>query len=495
MTPISNSTNNFLITNTFTQPVDEKVTSAPTVTGLTSAGNVPMTKPEVKDKKSEISVTKGPGLDETLTNFYGKKYTKASEEEKEKLIVKYFDWLSKDKKDVISQLDQFKLYRSRCKNDAEYKRLSSVIDKMEAKYQLNAAKTVITEGTNKQKDIGQKAVADDYHHYDKSVQKDVSKLIVESKNEEAIEIGASHAAQTDKSNQVEIVKTFQSIDKIEVNKILIDQYGQYDKSNQIDIHRTMSASKHTETVEYAASNIWHFDKDNQAPSVKITTETGNEAAIKAAAEQYAKYDRSAQNEIKSIINSTDCDSAKEALEKAEQQAEQEEQLKAKQEAEKETGGAQDSQNGGKTFAAELKTLLSSNTTGKDGIKKLFERASESEKIAMLSSLSPSELVGVLGIIIQCNLPTSVWSKILLLLDKIDGSQKKDLLKQMEKTSAYGFIKSHMGVLGPSVQKLLIKESTQNNTFPSINKDLLAVSLKDEYNKLKEEKEEKEKRVA
>lgn len=282
--------------------------------------NIPIGKASTPEQT--LGEIKGPGLDETMTKFYGKKYEKASEEEKEKLIVNYFDWLNKDKKDVVNQFDQFKLYKNRCKGDDEYKRLSSVIDKLATKYQLSAAKSVMYEGTGKQKAIGQMAVAEDYYNYDKSVQKDVAQLVVGTKNSVAIKTAATYASKTDKSNQVDVVRTFQKIENKDVNKVLIDQYANYAKENQVGVHKVMSASKLSETVEYAASNIFHFHKDNQALAVKVTTETGNEAAIKAAAANYSKYDKSAQSEIKSIINETPYESAKTILqEQAEFEAE------------------------------------------------------------------------------------------------------------------------------------------------------------------------------
>lgn len=292
----------------------------PTTAPLTEAGNVPLTAPADKDKmtgltveKSSVTPTKqGPSLNKALTNFYGNKYVNASEEEKEALIVKYFDWLSKDKKDVISQLGQFKLYRERCTDDLEYKRLSSVIDKMEAQYQKTAAKTVITEGTERQKDIGQRAVADDYHHYDKSVQTDVAQFIADSQNVEAIKIGASHASELASENQTAAVKIYVGADidekfKASVDKILIDQYGNDPKSpnkhskfaveNQLAIHEIMSKIEISGVAEYAASNIWKLDKVNQAEAVKITLATDNKDAIEAATAQYGNYDESAKDEI------------------------------------------------------------------------------------------------------------------------------------------------------------------------------------------------------
>lgn len=304
------------------------------ISGLDDAGNVPLgnssapSKMGVEiEKSAHISTTDisldsskdfnpkfkgGKSLDKALTEFYGKEYVNAGDEKKEKLIVKYFDWLSKDKKNAISQLDQFKLYRDRCKDEKEYKRLSSVIDKMESKYQFSAAKAVITEGTARQKDIGVKAVADDYQHYDKSVQTGVSRLIVDSKNTEAIKTGASHASQLDKGNQVDVVKIYESAPinnkaKKEVDKIIIDQYKDYAKENQVAIHTVMANSKCEGVAQYAASNIHYLDTENQFNAYSVTRATGNQSAIQAANAQLDQCDSSVHQNIKATYGVTDED--------------------------------------------------------------------------------------------------------------------------------------------------------------------------------------------
>lgn len=296
---------------------------------LDAAGNVPLVKnTNVKETSTGLGVEKTsekqknadeevfernkksgkPSLEETLKKFYPG-YENASPEEQEKMAAKYFSWVEKEKKGVINQLEQFKLYRDRCKSPDEYRRLSKVIDKLEAQYQVSAADTVINEGNELQKDIGAKVVADDYHHYNKFNQTKVAELIVSSKNVDAIKIGASHTSELAVENQTKSVGIYQKSEiadnfKKEVDRILIDQYGKYNKSNQVDIHKIMSNSKFTETVEYAASNIYQFHKDNQVAATQITVATGNEAAINAAASQYAKYDKSVQSQISSALLSS-----------------------------------------------------------------------------------------------------------------------------------------------------------------------------------------------
>lgn len=294
-------------------------TAATQIAGLDEAGNVPLVKPQDKpivgitlertaqadpatkpaEKAAQTDVFNpkakaGRGLDQALTAFYGDKYTKASEEDKEKLIVKYFDWLSKEQKDnKISQLDQFKLYRDRCKDPEEYRRLSSVIDKMEARYQLSAARGVVLEGTDRQRDVGTRAVAGDIQNYDRSVQVGATQLVAHSGNQEANRIGASHASELASENQVKAVSLYENATinskdpaeiktfKTGIDKILINQYGNYAQENQLAIHKIMSSSQYSETVQYAAQNIGQFqDKNIREEAYQITVSTGDQEAIK-----------------------------------------------------------------------------------------------------------------------------------------------------------------------------------------------------------------------
>lgn len=449
-------------------------------------------KAEAKKEESKTSEKTGESVDERLTRYYSK-YKNASRAEKEKLFEKYVtqhfaSLKGKTRQEQINiQLADYKKLLSNTKDGDDYEMMAKEISILEKENQVLAAKAATKGAPSAElRRRGEIGVAHSVPKCHSENQVELTKIVVDSKNDEAIEIGASHAAECNKENQVEIVKTYQSIDKVEVNKILIDQYGQYHKDNQVDIHRTMSGSKHTETVEYAASNIWHFHKDNQAPAVTITTETGNEAAIKAAAAQFGRYDKSVQDEIKSIIYSTGCESAIEALEAAEQLAQAEQAAKEEAEAlQASKAGSSQKQ----TLAEEFKKLANSNSMGRNSsIRNLFKRASESEKIAMLSSLSPSELMSVLGVILQENLPMSVLSKIMLLLDKVDGNNKDGLFKKMQNSLVSGFIKSNMGFLGRSLQKFIIKESSKNNTLASVNRTYLDGSLKTEYDKLKKEQE-------
>lgn len=473
----SNATSNG-VNSTLTQ--NQEVKAAPVVS--VPVGQSSQIKTEETSLEQNM-VKKGPGLDDTLTKFYGKKYTQATEEEKEKLIVKYFDWLSKDKKDTISQLDQFKLYRDRCTDEAEYKRLSSVIDKMEAGYQVNAAKTVITQGTDKQKHIGRKAVADDYQNYDKANQNEVLTMVVDSKDEEAIKIAATHTAQLDKANQVGAVKIFQGAEIAEdaqkaVDKVIIDQYGQFAKENQVDIHKIMSSSKFSETVVYAASNIWNFDKDNQAPAVKITSDTKNQEAINAAAAQWQKYDKTAQAEIKTIIQNSESEIAKQTLAqeelKSESKTQKETEIKENKSEVKAERIQTKEEKKSQFTVKDVKEIIKSKSSNKILFENSIENLSDTQKISLITSLSGQELYMVLNIILKKNPSMSVLAKVSTVLST-DPSE-------LSKTSFYDTMLSKVSLFNTTVQKSMIQQSAKDGKLNKINTGFLCVSSRREYQK-------------
>lgn len=467
-TPISPSQNNLV----FGQQEATNTTAA-----LTPEGNVPLvsTQPKVNDAglTLEKTVAKGPSLDETLTKFYPKDYQNASIEDKEKMAVKYFNWLNKSKKETINQLDQFKLYRNRCSNDEEYQRLSGIIDKMEAKYQLNAAKTVITDGTERQKNIGTKAVAGDIQNYDKTVQLDATKLIVDSNNTEAIKVGASHASELAIENQTPAVGIYQTTklseqQQKEVDKILIGQYEQYAKENQIDIHKIMSSSLYTETVELAAANIWKFDKTNQSAAMQVTIDTKNEAAIDAASAQWAKYDDSAKADIKTMIQNTEYESAKTALATAEKEAQAK--AEAKVETTKESSDKTETTN---TTAAKIEEIKEQmQNPNSSALKESIKNLSASEQISLLRQCPNNS--SIIKIMLQNNPSLEVLSEInLMLKDNDDLIDSKILLPQL-------------CFLNASVQDSLIKQSAANKDLGLIDRRFLSASAKLSYDKIAEQ---------
>lgn len=415
----------------------------------------------------------GPSLDEVLSRFYGAKYTNASEEEKESYAVRYFNWLRDEKKQVISQLDQFKLYRDRCTNEEEYRRLSSIIDKMEAQYQLDAAKTVMTQGTGRQQQIGQMAVAEDYQNYDASVQVPVVQELVATKNEDAIKAGAYHASQVDEGNQTPVVKAFQTAQisekaQKEVDKTIIDQYADFAKQNQVDIHQIMSQSKIQETVEYAASNICKMDKENQVAALKVTINTNNEKAIVAAASKYTQYDESVKEEVKSVINTTACESAKSVVAQVQLETAQAPQVSAPPQ----TPASSKEDESSKARIEAVKETIKTNDQAK--ITASVKNLSNNEMITLITECpnNPSVIKAILD-----------TNPSLEVLAKID----EKYLKQI----GYKSLISQVGFLSASAQLFIVRESAAAGNLDSVKRCLLLSSVKAKYDEYqKEVKEDK-----
>lgn len=469
---------------TSSEPVILPMVSTPIVktdAKLTEAGNVPLaqqtsktvetgltiekntaTNTEIKDNKNS---TKGTTLDEALTKFFPKAYQNASDEEKEKLIGKYFKWLKENKKDQINELEQLRLYRNRCSEDdkGQYKRISGVIDKLEAKYQLKAAKMVITEGSENQKQIGQTTVASDIQNYDKSVQVGATNLIIESKNNEAIKIGASHASELDVDNQKAVVNSYMKTDIKDVQLELSNQVGAFgiykdgtiNKDVALDCFKQISSSKYQEVIENTALNIHTMKGSLQTDATQIIVNTGNDGAIRAAASQFEKYDKESQGNIANLINSSNSDNAKSALTSTQQK-------------QTETTTNNTSSNNStisENKVNEIKTILDSNVV-QNKVAKISEavkNASESEKLTLLDNYSTN--LDVIKAILNSNPSLKVLSKIIELLndDKFNNKNKDELINTIADSGAFkGENSKRIGMLSPALQALLVQNLEQSD---------------------------------
>lgn len=269
----------------------------------------------------------GESFDEKMSRYYSK-YKNASPEEQEKLEKKYITqhYASLEGKSraeqIRIQLADFKKMLSNTRDPQVRERLVIRIQDLEKENQILAAQNATVEEKDAElKKSGEMGVAKSLHNYHKDNQVEATKIVVGSKNEDAILEGSTHASELDKDNQIGAVDIYKTADiskeaKLELGERLVDQYKKFDVDNQTDIHKIMSDKKYWDekTVVYAASNIYQLDKTNQAQAVQITSDTKIEAAIKAAADNYQYYDKDAQGNIKSIIYNSDCDSAKGFLE-------------------------------------------------------------------------------------------------------------------------------------------------------------------------------------
>lgn len=408
-----------------------------------STGNIPLVKNTKTDEKMGLSVEKttltntvkttaanSTKTTETMDEFFNRyysKYAKADEAGKQKFIAQY---LKRTAAANAQEQDFKKLLQSGAsKKDVE--RLASVIDQLNKDVQVKAATAVSKEQTEELNEAGRRIIAKYIQNYDKKAQKDVTVMLISTKDMVAIKEASSYVAKCDAANQTDLVKLYQEIENVDINKILIDQYAQYAKENQVNIHKVMSSSQNSETVEYAASNIYQFDKMNQAAAVQTTMNTNNEAAINAAAAKSNYYDKSVQAEIKSKLESTGYQSVKETLANAPQQDKTE---VKKASAAATTEKVTETEEFKKAPVTEkVKMIEAMNGLQKENCMKDFiKKASSAEKLALISTLSPANLFSVLNLILDSNPSIEVLSKITDLVGKVKDRDKMTLLKKMNK---------------------------------------------------------------
>lgn len=447
-----------------------------------------------KQKKS------GESIDERLIRYYTK-YKNASPEEKEKLLDKYItqsysEIKGRTKEEQIEiQLSDYKKLLSNTTNFDSYEMLARRINILEKENQVGAAKAAIYE----QEDIdlrkrGEIGVAKTIHNCDKGNQIDLTKLIVTSKNVEAINIGASHASELNKTNQVGAVDIYKTADiskedKIQLGQTIIDQYAKFDVANQVPIHTSMSDKNYWEsqTIEYAASNIYNMDKTNQSQAVQITMNTGNEAAMNTAAANYAKYDESARAEIKTIINNSDCESAKTALSKTEESAKEEKLLNEKNN--QTVSDSQRKDNEKSNITEQVKEIIKSKTPGTDvTLSNLIKRASDAEKINLLSTLSDNDLKKVIKLLLQDSPSINVLSKVMSLSSKLNPTDQKEIMACIKNTNIIKLVETQ--TLDYSSQSTFLDFKAQEGNLKQINSNKLCAALKEKYFKIKKEQDTK-----
>lgn len=474
-------------------------TVATSSTASTVTNPLPLVNDTKKDENKGLTIEKttqktGESIDERLSRFYTK-YKDATPEEKEKFLDKYItqyysEIKGKSRSEQIQiQLADYKKLIANTKKGDSYEMLAKRINILEKENQVSAAKNLTVEQSNLElRKRGEIGVAKTIQNCDKGNQVELTKLVVDSKNEEAIKIGASHASELDVKNQTPAVQIYQKANiSAEAQKVvdhnIIDQYAKFAKENQLDIHQTMSDSKLTETVKYAASNIYHFDKTNQAAAVKITANTGNEAATKAAAEQYAKYDKSVLEEIRSIINSTNCDSAKEAL----TEAEEAEAVKEAQETstKEQTISETTDKAATKDLSSKLKEIETSNSISKEAqIKELVKHATPGQLETLLSQQNPS--MDLINAALEQNPTSNVLLKIISLTGNMADKEQKELVEKINNVYSANVITSKMSLFSAKTQNIFIKECADKSNLKTINRMFLSASAKSTYDELMKE---------
>ncbi len=457
---------------------------------------------KTKEKETESTSAK-ESVDDRLTRYYKDKYTKASAEEKKEYLEKYMKGhyatlkkLPPLLRNKLQRADITKLLAN-TKDGDSYQMATEALHVLDKENQLLIAKkATVGQSSAKLRARGEIGIANTIQKFDDGNQTELTQLVVDSKNEKAIKLGATHASELADQNQAKAVEIYEKADikdsaKKELDKTLIDQYGKYAKSQEVDIHKTMSQSKFSETVEYAASNIYKFDKDNQATAVKITAQTGNEKAINAAAAQYAKYDKSAQSEIKSTIYGTGSKSAQTTLAKAETTkststtSTTSTTSEAKTISNQTSTSSKTSSSTNTTISEQIKALNGSPNSDAE-IKKLIAQASDTDKINLLKSLSSTELVSVINSILASSPSASVLSQVKDVLPQIDPQNRTVILKKISDICSSELIYGDLGSFDASSQLFLAQQGVKNGKSRLINENLLSNPVRAEYKRLLKE---------
>lgn len=433
---------------------------------------------EPKTTKAEAKQTQktGESIDERLTRYYTN-YKKASREEKETYLEKYITQHYKTLKDkprsqqIKIQLADFKKLLANTKDGDDYEMLAAKINVLEKENQVLAAQNATEDQESSElRARGEIGVARSIHQCHADNQEQLTKLVVNSKNEKAIGIGVSHAGELAKEHQVAAVQLYENAEvkddfKKQIEKTIINQYEKFAKENQVDIHKIMSSSKFSETVEYAASNIYKFDKSNQVAAMKVTTSTGNTKAITAAAAQYDKYDKSVQSEIKTIIAESTTSKTTQIVSETSTSA-----TETKDETTNES------------MVEQIKKIATSPNS-KNEIEKLISKASDNEKINLLKSLNPVELASVVNCILASNPSSAVIAKIIECLPQLGTQQREAVLEKIGTVCSSEVLFSQLTRFDAKSQLFLAKKGLNEGKERFINTNLLSTPVKEDYTNL------------
>ena len=475
---------------TITNPFATKVK---TTVKLDEAGNVPIANPTTSNAGMGLTIEKtateqvsekpfvktGESSDERLTRYYGSAYTNASREDKEKLLEKYvkghFETLKgKTKPERIQiQLTDYKKLLSNTQNPEEREMLAHKISVLEKENQVSAAKFAIKDSrTPELRHRAEVGIARAVHECDKGNQRALTNIVVQSGNEEAQKIGASLVSQINPENQNYVHKAYFDLDKVEIQKTLTQQLGQYDKNVQQSIYKRTMTSQYQEVLEFAAKNIYTLHKDNQVAATQMTVATKNEGAIRAAASNAYLCDKSNQAQIKSTLASSGYESVKQTLKEAERK-------QSTQAAQSTT--PQKPQTSNSSVAEEIRKMI--NSPNKTALNKAVQKLSNPQKIALMSSLSSTELLSVLDAILADNPSSEVISKAMDLIGGLDYKNKEKYTQQLRKTSAFNIMIERINSIDPSLQVLLVKFVENLNT---IDRAKLSPNAQAAYDERKEE---------
>lgn len=486
-------------------------TAASTTTASTVTNPLPLVQDTKKDENKGLTVEKTTStkskrtINEAMRASY-KDWDKLTTEDKEKKIIAHLTSVKKEDFNYLSTKTQpdgrVGWLKSFLLNDRMSKEESQTV--VGALKQLNINKEDIAElqaagvdmafdKDNLNRESCQLQVAKDIDKYGTKAQK---VAIDETSTSEFDSVKIESAQKTYKlkpelqdyavEKGMEGAKTSSTETKIQIGHIYVDQNRYCAKEKQVRIHEIISTSdiakENPEIIKYAAANIYHLDKTNQAAAVKITTNTGNEAAVKAAAEQYAKYDKSALEEIKETINSTNYDSAKEALAEAEKVVEAEAVKEAQETSTKEQTTSETTAKTATTdLSSKLKEIETSSSINKEAqMKELVKNATPVQLLTLLSQNPSIELIKAA---LEQNPTSDVLLQIINLTGNMADKDQKELVEKINNVYSTNSITSKMSLFSAKTQNIFVKESANKGNLKAINKMFLSASAKSTYDEL------------
>jgi hypothetical protein len=430
------------------------------------------------DKQTEKPFVKtGESVDERLTRYYSK-YTNAAPEEKEAFLKRYitghFSTLTDETKaeQIKIQITDFKKLLSNTKNPDSYEMLAKQISILEKENQVSGAQSAIgdarTHNLKRRAEIG---VAKAVHECHEDNQRALTDIIVKSDNKEAQRWGASFASKIKPKNQDYVHGAYFDLNNQDIQKVLTQQLGQYDKDVQQSIYKRTMTSEYQDVLELAAKNIYTLHKDNQVAATKMTIATGNEGAINAAASNANLYNEDVRSEIKNVLSSSGYESVQQTLTQAQKS---------------ETATPPGNVGTSSSNVDKVQSILASNSPNKEILlKETIKNLPEAQKLQLISSLSPSELGGILGIILANNPSSEVISKAMEIIAGFNDKDKKQYMQQLKNSSSYQLIKGQIYSLDPSIQKIII---ISGENLDNIDRNKLSTPVKEFYDKyLKEQK--------
>lgn len=452
---------------------------------------------KVKKPKSKRTI------DEAMRDSYPN-WDKMTKEEKEQKIITHLQSIPKEEFSYLATKNQPDgrvgwlksfLLNGRMSNDESKIVVGSLkclnISKEEfAELQAQGVKMVFDKD-NQNKEVSQLQVTKDMSKYGLKAQK-VS--VDETSKSEFTTVrlaGASNVSKLKDEIQTESVNKYLTNSKDmpsdfrkKLGFTFVDQYGQFAKEAELAIHKDVSNAYPdiSEVAQYAASNIYKFSKENQAQAVKITIATGNEGAINAAAKQYTLCDKSVQTEIRSILGETKYESVQATLASTTPTF-----ISSTQTSE--TASSISSLSG--SLVDQVNQIINSKSlNSEEQIKQLLSKASESEKLTLISSLPSSALFTVFSIIIDQNPSMELLSKIASMSGKMDDKNQKLMIEKLNKNYPPALLASQCPTFDSRAQECYVRYMAETGNLEIVNADQLSGLAKDVCKDLKKEQEKK-----